>query len=249
MAASTKFWYRDFFTGVALDFWDGILPEEHTDGEVELIQSQLRTCPGQHLLDIACGSGRHCLPLARLGYKLTGIDASSEYLERARSRAGANKIELINCDMVDFEREDAFDGAYCLGNSFAYLEPARLQTCLENIFRSLKRGSRLLVDASMAAECIFQDYKEKDWYETAELIMLIRHSFDTASGTLETEYTFIKDGKIEKRTSFHLVRTACEIKSWFEGAGFEIVGMLGSPDEELFHLGSSQLFIVAEKPS
>lgn len=244
-----KYWYKDFFTGVALDFWDGVLPDEHTDEEIQLIESQLRCQPKESLLDIPCGSGRHCLPLARQGYRMTGVDVSSEYLKRAKSRMGSLKIDLVNCDMVDFERRDAFDGAYCLGNSFAYLEPERLQLFLGNVLRSLKRGGRFLVDASMAAECLFQDYKEKDWYETADLIMLIRHSFDTAAGVLETEYTFIKDGKIEKRTSLHLVRTACEMRDWFEQAGFEVVAMLGSPDEEIFHLGSPQLFIVAERPS
>ena len=39
------------------------------------------------VLDVACGLGRHSVPLARRGYEVTGVDISPTFIERARERA------------------------------------------------------------------------------------------------------------------------------------------------------------------
>ena len=43
---------------------------------------------GGDVLDVPCGFGRHALPLAAAGYRVTGVDRSPTLLDEARRRAG-----------------------------------------------------------------------------------------------------------------------------------------------------------------
>jgi 2-polyprenyl-6-hydroxyphenyl methylase / 3-demethylubiquinone-9 3-methyltransferase len=51
--------------------------------------SALRPFAGLSLLDIGCGGGLIAEPMARLGFAVTGIDASAETIEAARTHADA----------------------------------------------------------------------------------------------------------------------------------------------------------------
>jgi 2-polyprenyl-3-methyl-5-hydroxy-6-metoxy-1,4-benzoquinol methylase len=55
--------------------------------------------PGAELIDVPCGYGRHSIPLARAGYKVTGVDRSAALLEEARRRAGHERWpKLVQAD-------------------------------------------------------------------------------------------------------------------------------------------------------
>ena len=47
----------------------------------------LDVAPPAKLLDVPCGGGRHSLALAGLGYDMTGVDISTDFLTAARSQS------------------------------------------------------------------------------------------------------------------------------------------------------------------
>lgn len=242
-------WYRDFFHGMALDFWSGIVPEEHTLNEVDLLITRLQVMPGEQLLDIPCGNGRHALQLAEDGYKVTAVDLSPQFIELAMANAskrGVN-VQFVCSDMADYIATTKVKGAFCLGNSFGYLEYDRLQQFLRNVSASLLPGGRFLIDATIAAECLLPSFQERDWYETENVKMLLENSYDPHIGAMETHYTFIHNGQIERRTSLHRVYTAAEIRRMLEAAGMTVIELVGSTAGEVFELGSPQLYMVAQK--
>jgi ubiquinone/menaquinone biosynthesis C-methylase UbiE len=53
-----------------------------------LLLSVLDPMPGERLLDIGCGDGNHLLMFNKLGLDVTGVDASLDMVEEARSRLG-----------------------------------------------------------------------------------------------------------------------------------------------------------------
>lgn len=63
------------------------------------------------VLDIGCGAGLVCEPLARLGAKVTGLDAATQNIEAAIEHASENglDIEYINKQANDFSPSDKFD--------------------------------------------------------------------------------------------------------------------------------------------
>jgi SAM-dependent methyltransferase len=63
------------------------------------------------ILDMGCGRGRNAIPLAELGYKVTGIDISSVAIEKAK--AACDKAKFI-CTPMDEElpfEDNSFDVA------------------------------------------------------------------------------------------------------------------------------------------
>ncbi len=71
----------------------------------ELILQLLRPQKGERILDIGCGAGNHLLLFYRLGFDVTGLDASPYMLEVARSRLG-NKVSLKMGMAEDLPFED-----------------------------------------------------------------------------------------------------------------------------------------------
>src|SRR5262249_12951464 len=79
--------------------------------------------PGQGLLDVPCGFGRHSIPLARAGYQVTNADRSEALIGEARRRAdGERGLKLVKANYHSLPFTDAsFDGAVCLFTSLGYL--------------------------------------------------------------------------------------------------------------------------------
>src|SRR6266404_3326766 len=49
---------------------------------------------GQHVLDVACGTGVVAITAARIGAKVTGLDLTPELLERARENSGVAGVDV-----------------------------------------------------------------------------------------------------------------------------------------------------------
>src|SRR3954467_4073988 len=100
------------------DFYLRAYAADEREGEAEaqaLAAARLTGCPeGGELLDVACGFGRHAVPLAQAGYRITGVDRSEPLLAEARRRAGEAAVapELVAADYRELPFADGrFDGA------------------------------------------------------------------------------------------------------------------------------------------
>ncbi|MCI4662322.1 MAG: bifunctional 2-polyprenyl-6-hydroxyphenol methylase/3-demethylubiquinol 3-O-methyltransferase UbiG [Neomegalonema sp.] len=72
---------------------------------------------GLRILDVGCGAGLICEPLARLGAEVTGIDAAKASIEAARAHAQAGGLSITYRDLLldDLLEEGArFDVVLCL---------------------------------------------------------------------------------------------------------------------------------------
>jgi 2-polyprenyl-3-methyl-5-hydroxy-6-metoxy-1,4-benzoquinol methylase len=119
----------------------------------ELINFLSGFSPKGKLLDLGCGQGRDSIPLARLGYKVTGIDSSfvgiGQMLEIAQGEGldlegivgdiynykGINKFDIILLDsMFHFTRKDRKKEIGYLKDVVGAMKPdAMLVICLHNM--------------------------------------------------------------------------------------------------------------------
>jgi SAM-dependent methyltransferase len=121
------------------------------DGDLPLYLELARE-QGPRVLEIACGSGRVLVPLARAGFDVVGLDVSPHMLALAQAKLDtvttAHTARLIQADMREFRLDRAeFDLAIFAVKSFAYLtEPADQLRCLQSIQAHLRPGGLLAID-------------------------------------------------------------------------------------------------------
>jgi tellurite methyltransferase len=89
--------------------------------------------PPGRALDLACGTGRHALYLARLGWRVTAVDASSVAIAKLRQRAGALAIDARVADL-EARQFPIESNAYDLICDFHYLQ--------RDLFPSMREGVR-----------------------------------------------------------------------------------------------------------
>ena len=110
---------------------------------------ELARAQGQNVLEVACGSGRVLVPLARAGLQVAGVDVSPHMLALARAKLEASMCaELVQADMRTFHLgRDDFDLAIIAVKSFAYLTEADDQlACLRRVQAHLRPGGMLVMD-------------------------------------------------------------------------------------------------------
>ncbi|MCL2494960.1 MAG: class I SAM-dependent methyltransferase [Oscillospiraceae bacterium] len=108
-----------------------------TERQVDWLIQKMGLRPGDALLDLGCGAGRHAIAMARRGLRVTGIDISETMLRHAKERAEAEgvNVQLVQADLAGLSelKLGIFRGAICLcesgigvlggaGRDFAFLQ-------------------------------------------------------------------------------------------------------------------------------
>lgn len=242
-------WWEDFFHGVALDFWRAAISDDQTRAEADFIQKQLQLSAGAKILDVPCGNGRLAIELAKRGFALTGVDIASEFIEEARNKTSevGVPIEWQEGDMRELPWPGKFDGAYCFGNSFGYLDDQANADFLKSLSQTLKPGARFILDAPAIAECILPHFQPSRMIELAGITVSIEHRYDHEQARMHNDFTFTRAGIEEKRPSSQRLYTYRELTELLHEAGLEVVSAYASLSEELFSLGAQRLLLVSEK--
>jgi len=243
-------WFEDFFRGLALEFWRQAVTPQETEQDVHFINSELALPQGSRVLDIPCGNGRHSVELAKRGYAMTSVDLSSEFIAEAQQSANQNGVSLdcFRADMRAIHFEEHFDGAFCFGNSFGYMDREANRKFLQEISRCLKPGAKFVVETGVAAESLLPGLQVRRWHRLGDIIVLGENRYDPLESKLHTDYTFIRGKIIESGTATYSVYTVAELKGLFRSCGLLVTGLYGSRERHPYHLGD-RLFFVAKKAS
>lgn len=131
-----------------------------TEQEVDFLVDRLSLTPGDRVLDVGCGPGRHAHVLGRRGFEVVGIDISERFVAFAREKTpvgAAVRFERADARAIRFDAE--FDcvislcqGAFGLAGGPGS-EPARLdpdRAVLEGMARALRPRGRLALSAFSA---------------------------------------------------------------------------------------------------
>jgi SAM-dependent methyltransferase len=93
---------------------------------------------GGPVLEIACGTGRVSIPIARLGFAVTGLDIVPGMLERARSKSRGLPTRWVEGDARTFELGEQFRLVFLTGNAFqAFLTLADQEALLQRVHAHL----------------------------------------------------------------------------------------------------------------
>jgi SAM-dependent methyltransferase len=243
-------WWRDFFSGLAVETWMRAATEREARSEIDFLLRVLGGRERLRILDVPCGHGRHAVGLAERGHNVTGVDLSTDFLDRARALAStrAAAVRWEHMDMCDIPWQEEFDAACCFGNSFGYMDDESNARYLAAVAGALRPGGIFLVEAGASvAEVALVQFQERRWFEYGDLLFLLRNQYDHEAGRIENEFTFVKEGVVERRTGSQRVYSYSELKAACQSAGFEKLDAFSSLTGEPFRLGSRRLLVVATR--
>lgn len=102
------------------------------------------------IIDLGCGTGRHALLLADLGYHVTGVDRSAPMLEKARARAAEKPqavLSFLEGDARTFSVGRTFDAALMMFHVIGYMPTNDdLLAALGAVHRHLRAGGLFMFD-------------------------------------------------------------------------------------------------------
>ena len=89
---------------------------------------------GGSVLEIACGTGRVSIPIARLGFAVTGLDIVPGMLALARSKSAGLPTRWVEGDARAFDLGEQFRLIFLTRNAFqAFLTRADQEVLLERV--------------------------------------------------------------------------------------------------------------------
>lgn len=148
-----------------------------TENEVAFIVDALGLRPGQRLLDVGCGPGRHSYALAERGIEVVGLDISQRFVDIANEHAPSGaSFQRGDARALPFHEE--FDAVISLCQGGFGLVGDEDGAVLGGIARALKPGGRVAFSA-FSAYFLLQHLEDFD-------------TFDAASG-VNTEVTEVRD--------------------------------------------------------
>ncbi|HZW36135.1 MAG TPA: class I SAM-dependent methyltransferase [Candidatus Deferrimicrobiaceae bacterium] len=222
--------------------------EGNAEEEVEEILGFLRLPPGMAVEDLGCGRGRHAIPLARRGFKVTGVDISETMLRMASSRAEREgvRVEWVKEDMRKFCRSGAFDLTLSLFTSFGYFSDAENQRVLDNIGISLRKDGVLLLDLRNAGKGLsrLEDMDKVVQVPAGSLRMSVR--FDRRAMRAKAEHTLTRPDGIRISSAFDVrVYSMEELQEMIRKAGMVVRDFYGSLSGKPFTDESTRMVTLA----
>jgi SAM-dependent methyltransferase len=107
--------------------------EDNSDTGVAFY-SALAQETGGPVLEIACGTGRVSIPIARLGFAVTGLDIVPGMLELARRKSAGLPARWVEGDARTFDLGEQFRLIFITGNAFqAFLTGADQEALLARV--------------------------------------------------------------------------------------------------------------------
>jgi SAM-dependent methyltransferase len=234
------------------------------DVDLYLDFAEAHRLPGERLLELACGSGRLLLPLARAGFTITGVDASARMLELAQQALEAEgltaRCTLVQQDMRALQLGQKFQMAFAALGSFGHLcTRSEQRQALTAIYSHLATGGTFILDISNADVRYMEGMSGQVLHQgtwTMNDGTLLTHFVSPASATsthlLELTHFYDQHRQGEpvrrtiSRTRLYLFERS-ETELLLESAGFVVKEVYGNYDLSPFENDSPRMIFITEK--
>ena len=236
------------------------------EGDIDFAVEYSKKC-GSPILELAVGTGRVAIPIARQGLEIFGIDNSINMINIGLRKIAqlpeeiSSKITFIHDNMCNFLIKRKFKFIFVSFNSFLLLTTRKEQDdCLRAVHNHLTDDGLLMID-------IFSPNFKLCAEEKSEIRFLRHFYFEPENKTIiQWEYVernmaeqlmsidflyeeYDRNGNLNKSTR-HLdmaIIFRFEMQMMLEKNGFEIVEFFGNYDKSEFTVKSPQMIYICKK--
>jgi SAM-dependent methyltransferase len=233
-------WYETAFGPLTAEFWHALADPAQTTRETDFIVSKLAAPEGAHLVDLACGDGRHAKRLVAHGFRVTGLDMSPAMLALAKHGVASGNPRFVRADMLAVQDFGPYDGAYLWGNSFGYLPHADTIEFLNRVAAALELGARFLVESGTVAECLLPRLQLESDFEANGIRFEAKRRYAVEESALHIAYRISRGDDVESFTARQAVHTSGELVRMFAAAGLALDALYADVDGTPFALGAQR---------
>lgn len=197
---------------------------------------------GKNVLELACGTGNMTIKLREAGFDVTGLDLSSDMLQKASDKALKKryKIMFLHQNMSSFDVHKTYDFMFSFCDGYNYLTTEKeLKSSFNRVYSHIKDGGYFLFDISTEYK-LQNKIGNQTFTRNEEDISYIWDNY-FENGLLEMYITFfIKEGQFYKRVKERHVQRAWkndEIVGFLASTGFSEIELyedysFDTPDEK-----------------
>jgi SAM-dependent methyltransferase len=214
------------------------------------------------ILDLACGTGRVTIPLAKNGYNLIGVDIHKPMLELAKNKSEQHGLKIDwkeqDCTKLDLQIKSQL--IYCVGNSFQHFHSNEDQeNFLSSVYNHLNDDGIFIFGTRFPGhEELLQPSTEEYWrsykdhsQQTVDVYTISRYDALNQIQHYKTIRKYKKeDGTIlkEKSTKIQLRYVfPKEMERLLRSNGFDILHLYKNWNEEPLTDDSYEMIYVCRK--
>lgn len=247
------------------------------DADIRFYLRLAQTLKPRHILELACGTGRISIPLAkqgtRSGFAVVGLDRETRMLTEARAKtkrlptATRHRIKLVRGDMRKWLRRERFDLVIVPCASITHLLELRDQLSVwRRSYENLVPGGRFVVDTTMPNFAAYADSFANPPRTLVEVDRDVTDEVKKVRLVRRRTVTYLPDeqrAKIrflyEKYRSKRVVESRIddfeshvyfprELQLLFIHSGFEMEHVFGDYERRPLRANSQQVIMIARKP-
>lgn len=260
-SASTRAdWAAEFFTQLYLEADDQLRFGGDAEAQVDFVVNTLGLSPGQRVLDLGCGIGRHSIEFARRGYRVTGVDVNLDYLARAENHAPEGlDLSFVHADMRTLPRtleSGCCDVVVSMHTSFGLFSWEEELRVLAGIAHVLDERGRLLIDVTnrdwflshwgpsdFAEEGQAFVVRDHEW--VGETVFLHEESFDPLTSMLRWNVVRVNGDSSPSISTDYRLYSMHEVVGLLSEAGFGVTATHGDYHGCGFEVHSPHIICVA----
>ena len=195
-------WTKRFFVDNA-KLYAMVLESQWKNGEehAELISKLFKEkgLRRARILDFPCGIGRVSIPLAKLGYEVTGVDLSPYIVQLAKKKAKqfgvASKTAFSVGRMKDVGSlfpPGSFDAIINIFTSIGYGSEDDDLAFFKGLRQVVKKGGLFVISRLASRDFLLTHFSGNLWEETAKLVILHKNELDIQRSRMKSTWRFYR---------------------------------------------------------